>query len=53
MVLCFGMLLNKPFEQVLIPTRDNPNGTEKLGMLNAMCAAVGLAPREHLPQTFV
>ena len=47
------MLLYQAVEQVLIFTRRTPNDTEKLGMLNAMCAAVGLAPREHLPQTFV
>lgn len=47
------MLLYQAVEQVLIFTRRTPDDTEKLGMLNAMCAAVGLAPREHLPQTFV
>ena len=47
------MLLYQAVEQFLIFTRRTPNASEKLGMLNAMCAAVGLAPREHLPQTFV
>lgn len=43
------MLLYQAVEQVLLFTDCTLQPAELLGLINAMCAAVGLPPREHLP----
>lgn len=43
------MLLYQAVEQVLLFTDRELQPAELLGLINAMCAAVGLPPREHLP----
>ncbi len=43
------MLLYQAVEQVLLFTGRELQPAELLGLINAMCAAVGLPPREHLP----
>ena len=44
-----GMLLYQAVEQVLLFTDCTLQPAELLGLINAMCAAVGLPSREHLP----
>ena len=43
------MLLYQAVEQVLLLTDRTLSEGDLLGLVNAMCAAVGLPPREHLP----
>jgi len=43
------MLLYQAVEQVLLFTGRELQPAELLGLINAMCAAVGLPSREHLP----
>ena len=43
------MLLYQAVEQVLLFTDRTLSEGDLLGLVNAMCAAVGLPPREHLP----
>lgn len=43
------MLLYQAVEQVLLFTDRTLQPAELLGLINAMCEAVGLPPREHLP----
>jgi len=43
------MLLYQAVEQVLLFTDCTLQPAELLGLINAMCAAVGLPSREHLP----
>ena len=43
------MLLYQAVKQVLLFTGRELQPAELLGLINAMCAAVGLPPREHLP----
>lgn len=43
------MLLYQAVEQVLLFTDCTLQPAELLGLINAMCEAVGLPPREHLP----
>ena len=43
------MLLYQAVEQVLLFTDCTLHPAELLGLINAMCAAVGLPSREHLP----
>ena len=43
------MLLYQAVEQVLLFTDRTLQPAELLGLINVMCEAVGLPPREHLP----
>ena len=49
MVSGLEMLLYQAVEQVLLFTDCTLQPAELLGLINAMCEAVGLPSREHLP----